>query len=188
MEIPILSFKTQAEFRTWLGKNYTLESGIWIRIFKKATGKKTITHLEALDEALCFGWIDAIAHKYDDESYLQKFTPRRKRSMWSKINVGKVKELIKAGKMMPPGLAQIEAAKNDGRWEQAYDSPANMVVPEDFIQELKKDTKTFAFFENLNKANKYAIAFKLQTAKKPETRELRKFKLLEMLKKGEKLY
>lgn len=187
-DIPILTFETQSEFRDRLSKNYTLESGIWLRFFKKISGKQTFTYPEAVDVALCYGWIDGVANKYDDESYLQKFTPRRKRSIWSKINVGKVERLIKEGKMQAPGLAEIERAKADGRWAQAYDSPANMSVPEDFITELQKDTKAFAFFESLNKTNKYAIGFRLQTAKKPETRERRKQALLEIMKKGEKIH
>lgn len=186
--IEILSFKDQRSWSIWLSENHTLEQGIWLKIFKKNSNEKSVTYSEAVDEALCFGWIDGVAHKYDDESYIQKFTPRRKKSIWSKINIGKVERLLAEGRIQPPGLAQIEAAKADGRWAQAYDSPTTMTIPEDFMAELKKDEKAYAFFQTLNKTNIYAIGWRLQTAKKPETRERRKQALLEMLKKGEKLH
>ena len=129
-----------------------------------------------------------MANKYDDLSYLQKFTPRRKRSIWSKRNIEHVERLISEGRMQPAGLRQIEAAKADGRWDQAYDSPANMEVPADFLEELSKDPAAKAFFDTLNKTNLYAIGWRLQTAKKPETRAKRMKAILEMLSKGEKFH
>lgn len=185
---PIKSFSSPALFRKWLEKNHAEPKGIWLRFFKKASGKKTVTYDEALDEALCFGWIDGQAKSYDKDSWIQRFTPRQKRSMWSKRNRGHVTQLIKEKRMMPAGLKEIEAAKKDGRWESAYDSPKNTKVPVDFLRQLKKDRKAYTFFKTLNKTNTYAIAWRLQTAKKPETRERRVKELLAMLKRGEKLY
>jgi uncharacterized protein YdeI (YjbR/CyaY-like superfamily) len=181
-------FDSQPKWRTWLEKNHSNEEGIWLKFYKKASGKKTLVYSQALDEALCFGWIDGQAKSLDSEAYLQRFTPRRSKSPWSKINKGHVARLIKEGKMTDAGLKQIEAAKADGRWDQAYDSPSTSKVPDGFISELKKDKTAFEFFEGLTKSNKFAISYQLQTAKKPETRERRKQKLIDMLRRGEKLY
>lgn len=183
-----LPFATTEEWESWLKEHFTETDGLWLRLFKKHSGKKSITHDEALLVALCYGWIDGQVRPYDTESWVQKFTPRRKRSLWSKRNCDFVTQLIAEGKMQPSGFAEVEAAKADGRWDAAYDSPKNMVVPEDFVKELAKYPDALALFASLNKTNKYAIAWKLQTAKKPETRERRKQVLIEMLKKGEKLY
>jgi uncharacterized protein YdeI (YjbR/CyaY-like superfamily) len=185
---PIHTFSTVKAWRAWLTKNHKKPEGICLRFYKKASGKKSITHGEALDEALCFGWIDGRADKYDNESWVQKFTPRRPRSVWSKRNREHVARLIGEKRMTPAGLKEVEAAKQDGRWSAAYDSPKNMEVPADFIRELKKDEKGYEFFKTLNKANTYAIAWRLQTAKKPETREKRMKALLEMLAQGKKLH
>lgn len=187
-ELPVISFETAEEWRNWLEKNYTNEKGIWLRMYKKGSGKPTISYAPALDEALCYGWIDGQVKKYDVDSYLQKFTPRRPRSTWSKKNVEHIERLEKEGKMQPPGRKEVEKAKADGRWERAYDSPKNMEVPDDFIAELSTDKKALAFFESLNKTNRYAIAWRLQSAKKPETRERRKKVMLEMMARGEKFH
>ncbi len=187
-DFPIISLESQAQWEQWLADNHASSDGVWLQFFKKASGKKAITYPEAVEEALCYGWIDGQSKSYDNESWLQKFTPRRARSVWSKINIQKVERLIEAGKMKPAGLQQIEAAKLDGRWERAYDSPSNATVPDDFLQELAKDKKAKAFFDTLNKANTYAITYRLQTAKKPETREKRMKAILEMLAKGEKFH
>lgn len=187
-EPPVKSFATSEKWREWLVTNHQKSSGIWLRLYKKNSGKKTITYAEALDEALCFGWIDGQKKPYDALSYIQKFTPRRSRSMWSKRNREHVARLIKEKCMQPAGLREIEAAKKDGRWTAAYDSPKDMSVPEDFMKALKKDKKTYAFFKTLNKANTYAIAWRLQTAAKPETRARRMKNLLEMLSRSEKLH
>lgn len=187
-DIPTKSFPSQQKWREWLEKNHSKTDGIWLRIFKKDSGNKTVTHLEALDEALCFGWIDGQRNSHDEISFMQKFTPRRTRSIWSKRNRENVERLIAAGQMTPAGQAEIDRAKKDGRWDAAYDSPANMQVPEDFLKELKKNKKAYAFFETLNKTNKFAIAFRMHTAKRPETRERRKQKFLEMMERGEKLF
>lgn len=187
-ELPVLHFQTANDLESWLKENYAQTEGFWLKIAKKNKGITSVTYAEAVQLALCYGWIDGQANTFDDQYYLVKYTPRRARSIWSKRNVDFVAKLIKEGKMQPSGLAQVEAAKADGRWDQAYDSPKDMTMPEDFMQELAKDPKALAFYESLNKTNKYAFAFQIQTAKKPETRERRKQKLLTLLKEGKKLY
>lgn len=187
-DLPIVSFQSTQEWEEWLAENHTQPGGVWLRFFRKSSGKPTLTHDEALDVALCYGWIDGQAKKYDELSWLQKFTPRRAGSVWSRRNTEHVERLIKEGRVRPAGLAEVAAAKTDGRWETAYDSPSKMIVPEDFLEELAKDGKAKAFFETLNKANIYAIAWRLQTAKKPETREKRMKAILTMLTKGEKFH
>ena len=181
-------FKDSAEFRSWLEKNHSKESEIWVGFWKKASGKVGLNYDQALDEALCFGWIDGIAKSFDEESYLQRFTPRRPKSNWSKINTEHVGRLIKEGKMMPSGLAAVEAAKKDGRWEAAYDSLANIKIPDDFLKELSKNKKAEEFFKTLNKTNSYYIAYQLQNAKKEETRVNRMRRIIEKLERGEKFY
>lgn len=187
-EFLVIAFQSQNNWRSWLSKNHSNTDGIWLRLYKKDSGIKSINHDGALDEALCFGWIDGQAKSYDDESYLQKFTPRRKRSIWSKRNAEKAKQLIKDGKMHASGLAEIESAKADGRWEKAYDSPANMKIPDDFLEELSKKPKAHAFFNTLNKTSKFSIGWRLQTTKKPETREKRIKTIIEMMEQGKKFH
>jgi len=187
-DLPIISFKSPKDWASWLAKNHAKSNGIWLRLFKKDSGVATVTYAEALGEALCYGWIDDQLEKYDEKSWLRKFTPRRPKSVWSKRNIEHVNRLTDAGKMKPSGLKEVEAAKADGRWEKAYDSPSAMQVPDDFLKELAKDKKAQAFFETLNKANTYAIAWRLQTAKKSETRAKRMKAILEMLKRGEKFH
>ncbi len=184
----VRSFKTAALWRSWLEKNQTKYEGVWLRIYKKDSGKKTVTYAEALDDALCFGWIDGQKKTYDAESFLQKFTPRRAKSMWSKRNREHIARLTKEKRMTAAGKREVDLAKKDGRWEQAYDAPSDMVVPADFLTLLKKDKKAFEFFNTLNKTNTYAIVWRLQTAKKPETRARRAESLLTMLKAGRKLH
>lgn len=162
----ILPFSTQKKWRTWLSKNYERNEGIWLQLYKKDSGVKSINHDEALEEALCFGWIDGMAKGYDETSYLQKFTPRRKQSTWSKRNIDIVEKLTAEGKMHPAGQAEVERAKADGRWDLAYDSPKNMQEPDDFMTELANYPEALAFYKTLNKTNKFAITFRLQTAKK----------------------
>jgi len=183
-----LTFKSSAEFQRWLEINHADSNGIWLRIFKKDSGKKSITYAEALDQSLCYGWIDGQKQAHDECSWLQKFTPRRVNSGWSKINTAHVERLIKARQMTRAGLRAVEAAKADGRWQTAYDSPRNAVLPDDFLKALDKDKQAKAFFETLNKTNIYSIVYRLQTAKKPETREKRMKLILEMLARGEKFH
>lgn len=184
----IRKFRSSKLWRAWLEKNYSKSDGIWLQFFKKNSGQKTITHAEALDEALCFGWIDGQANSFDEKSWLQKFTPRRPKSIWSKKNTLNVQRLIESGRMHSAGLAEVEAAKSDGRWKKAYDSPKDMNMPEDFLKELSRNKKAQKFFESLNRTNLYSIHWRLQTAKKPETRQKRMLTILEMLERGEKFH
>jgi uncharacterized protein YdeI (YjbR/CyaY-like superfamily) len=185
---PIICFKSSAAWEAWLAKHHAKSKGIWVRFFKKGSGVASVSHDEALEEALCYGWIDGQLKKYDDKSWLQKFTPRRTKSLWSKKNTEHVERLIQAGKMKPAGLKEAELAKAGGRWTKAYDSPSAMQVPEDFLRRLATNKKAEAFFQTLNRANTYAIAWRLQTAKKPETREKRMNAILQMLAKNEKFH
>jgi uncharacterized protein YdeI (YjbR/CyaY-like superfamily) len=180
-----LSFRSASAFRKWLTANHRKSGGIWLRIFKKDSEKSTVTYSEALDEALCFGWIDARKERYDDSSWLQRFTPRRPKSGWSKINTQHAERLIRAKRMHSAGQAHVDAAKKDGRWAAAYDSPSKATLPEDFLAALGERKRARAFFESLNRANRYAIAYRLQTAKKPETRQRRMEIILAMLARGE---
>lgn len=187
-DLPIQSFSSAEEFASWLAKHHTVSSGIWVQLFKTKSGAPTITYAQALDTALCYGWIDGQKKTYDTESWLQKFTPRRRKSLWSKRNREHVERLDRLGRMQAAGIKEVEAAKADGRWDQAYESSSQMKVPADFLNELAKDKKAQAFFKTLNKANIFAIVWRLQTAKKPETRNKRMKSILEMLKKGEKFH
>jgi len=187
-EPPIIPFETPSQWEQWLETNHTHINGIWLQFFKKASSVPSVTYEQALDEALCYGWIDGQKKTFDEQSYLIKFTPRRTKSIWSKKNIEHVARLQKQGKMKPQGIKEAERAKEDGRWEQAYDSPSNMKMPDDFLQRLSKNKKAKAFFETLNKTNTYAIAWRLQTAKKIETREKRMQQILEMLSQGKKFH
>jgi len=187
-DYPVLSFETKEDLRSWLEKNHSSADGVWLRLNKKNSGLTLIFYAEALDEALCFGWIDGQLKTWDEKSYIQKFTPRRAKSIWSKKNIDNFERLVKDGRMQVPGQRAADSAKADGRWTNAYDSPANMKVPEYFLKELKKDKKAYAFYKTLNRVNTYAIAWRLQTAKKPETREKRIKAFIEMLSRGEKLH
>jgi uncharacterized protein YdeI (YjbR/CyaY-like superfamily) len=186
--IPIMEFKTAKAFETWLMKNYDNSNGIWLKIFKKDSEKKTISYADALDVALCFGWIDGQKKAHDEQAWLQKFCPRRAKSIWSKVNVGHVERLINEGKMRPAGLEAVEKAKVGGSWERAYAPPSKMTIPEDFLKELSKNKKAQGIFKGLNKTNLFSIGFRIQTAKKQETREKRIKEIIEMLAKGEKFH
>lgn len=185
---PIIAFETASAWEAWLDGNHATVDGVWLRMFKKATGRATVTYAEALDCALCYGWIDGLRKSHDAESFIQKFTPRRARSLWSKINRGHVERLRKAGKMKPAGEAAIDAAKKDGRWKAAYDGPGKATIPTDFLQALAKNKKAREFFKTLNKTNLYSIAWRLQTARKPETRARRMTAIIEMLASGKKFH
>ena len=185
---PVFSFNTQEEWREWLSQNYSTDSGVWLRFYKKASGIKKVNYQEALDEALCYGWIDGLVNKYDENSYLQRFTPRRKQSTWSQINKGHVARLTSLGKMHEAGLSEVTRAKKDGRWDVAYASPANTVAPDDFIKALSKNKRAKEFWEALNKTNKYAMIWQINNAKREETRIRRIEKFVGMLERGEKLY
>lgn len=186
--LPVIAFQSAKEWRDWLQKNSEASKGIWMKIYKKDAGEKTITYAEALDESLCYGWIDSQKKTFDKQAYLQKFCPRGRKSIWSKVNITHIERLTKAGKMKPQGLNAVASAKADGRWAKAYDSPSKMIVPDDFIKELKKNKKAYEFYKTLNKANLFSIAFRLHTAKKPETRQKRMELILEMLSKEQKFH
>lgn len=181
-------FRSPDELRVWLAQEHARAVSLPLRIYRKGSGVPSVTYAEALDEALCFGWIDGQKLPFDAISWLQKFTPRKARSNWSKKNVGHVHRLIKEGRMMPAGLKEMEAAKADGRWDAAYDSPANATVPPEFVEELARNAKAKRFYATLNRANLYAIAYRLQTAKRPETRIRRMKLIVEMLARGEKFH
>ena len=183
-----LAFPTQTAFRKWLAKNHCQSDGIWLRIYRKETRQPTVTYAEALDEALCYGWIDGQKKPFDEESWLQKFTPRRPRSAWSKANTEHTNRLITENKMTPAGLAEIEKAKADGRWDSAYDRFSRATLPEEFTRALAKNKKAQAFFETLNKTNRFSISYRLQTAKREETKQKRLKEIIAMLARGEKFH
>jgi uncharacterized protein YdeI (YjbR/CyaY-like superfamily) len=187
-DLPVFLFASQKDWRTWLEDNHNQPQGVWLKHAKKSSGKESVSYQEALEEALCYGWIDSQKQAYDGDYYLQKFTPRGPKSVWSKINVAKAESLIKMGKMQPSGLAAIDVAKQDGRWDAAYDSPSASKVPEDFQAALEKNPKAKQFIATLNKANVYAFCWRVQTAKKPETKMARIEKFIDMLNRGEKLH
>ena len=187
-DYPIIPFVSEAEFTQWMVQNHDKENGIWLRFYKKNSGVATIVYSEALDVALCFGWIDGQLKKLDDNSYIQKFTPRRAKRIWSKRNREHVARLEKEGRMHPRGIREVEAAKRDGRWETAYDSPGNMEISEEFMNELSKNQKALAFFNTLNKTNLYAIGWRLQTSKTLQIKEKRILAIIDMLEKGRKFH
>jgi uncharacterized protein YdeI (YjbR/CyaY-like superfamily) len=187
-QLPIMSFKTSSLWEKWLAKNQALSEGVWLQIQKKESDQQSVTYAEALDVALCYGWIDGQKKPHDDQSWLQKFTRRGPKSSWSKKNTEHVERLLKAGKMKPPGLESVKSAKEEGRWEVAYDSQSVSKIPDDFLKALSRNKRAQAFFESLNKANLYSIAYRLQTAKKSETRERRMKAILEMMAKGKKFH
>ena len=171
-----------------MAKEHARAPALLLRIYKKDSGVASVTYAEALDQALCFGWIDGQKLPFDANSWVQRFTPRKAKGRWSKINVGHVDRLIEEGHMTPAGLKEVEAAKTDGRWAAAYDSPANATVPPEFVKELARNTKAKQFYATLNKANLYAIAYRLQTAKRPETKIKRIKLIIDMLARGEKFH
>ena len=185
---PIRGFKTQKDFASWLDRNHDKSSGLWVRIAKKGSGIKSVTYAEALEAALCYGWIDGLKKPESEKAWLQRFVPRRPRSLWSKINRDKALALIAAGQMKAAGHAEIERAKKDGRWEAAYDSPSKATVPTDLQQELDRNPSAAAFFNTLDRINRYAIIWRVQTARTAETRHRRVRNLIDMLEKGEKLH
>ena len=187
-EIPTLAFASPKAWEAWLARNHAKSSCVWLRIFKKGSGERSVTYAEALDGALCYGWIDSQKRPMDEVSWRQRFGPRRPRGGWSRINTRHAERLIAAGRMKAAGLAEVEAARQDGRWQRAYDSPSAATVPPDFLAALAKDKKARSFFEGLSRANVYAIAYRLQTAKKPETREKRMHAILAMLARGESFH
>jgi uncharacterized protein YdeI (YjbR/CyaY-like superfamily) len=184
----VLLLETQLAWEDWLSRNHREATGVWLRIAKKGSRIQSLTHAEALDAALCFGWIDAHKKPESADAWLQRFTPRGKRSIWSKLNCQKASALIECGRMRDSGLEEVLRAKKDGRWEQAYDSPRNATVPEDFQAALDKSAKAKAFFATLESRNRYAILFRIQTVKRAETRARKIGEFIAMLEKHEKIH
>jgi uncharacterized protein YdeI (YjbR/CyaY-like superfamily) len=187
-ELPVISFETKADWEKWLADNQQNQDGIWLKMAKKSTGINSVNYAEALEIALCYGWIDGQKKSFDQSSWLQKFTPRRAKSIWSMVNKEKVEQLIKDGKMKDSGLKAIETAKQNGLWETAYDSQSKSKVPDYFQAELDKNKKAADFFATLNSSNRYAILFRLQTAKKEETRIKLVEKFIKMLENRETIH
>jgi uncharacterized protein YdeI (YjbR/CyaY-like superfamily) len=185
----ILPFASAELWAAWLAEHQAdTPGGLWIKIAKKGTGIPTVTHAEALDEALCYGWIDGQRGSFDEVWFLQRFTPRRPRSRWSQINTEKVDALIAQGRMQAAGLREIEAAKADGRWERAYEGQSRIQVPEDLQAAFEANPGAAEFFATLNSQNRYAVLYRIQDAKRPQTRADRIAKFAAMLARGEKIY
>ena len=181
-------FVDEAAFHAWLGKNHDKHTEVWIKIHKVSSGLPSITPKEAIDVALCWGWIDAVRKGLDDQSYLQRYTPRTRTSVWSRINVANVARLIEEGRMQEPGLRQVELAKADGRWDRAYGSGQAMALPEDLLAAVNAEPKAKAMLARLNAQNRFALAFRLHQLKTEAGRRKRIAAYVEMLKKGETIY
>jgi uncharacterized protein YdeI (YjbR/CyaY-like superfamily) len=185
---PPIHFPSPAAWEEWLEANHASADGVWVKMAKKDSGIESVRYPEVLDIALCFGWIDARREGLDERFFLQRYTPRRSRSKWSRINREKAERLIEEGRMRPAGLAEVERAKGDGRWEAAYESPGRIGVPEDLQRELDARPDAKAFFAGLSSQNRYAILYRLHDAKRPETRARRLAKFVAMLEAGETIY
>ena len=187
-DLPIVPFDSQRAWEKWLDTHHATSQGLWLKIAKNGSGIASVSYAEALEVALCYGWIDGQKGSFDERFWLQLFTPRRPRSKWSKVNREKITALIEQGRMKPAGLKEVELARADGRWDAAYDSQKNATVPEDLQHELEKNPKALKFFASLDSANRYAILFRLHDAKKPETRARRITKFVTMLGEHKKLH
>jgi uncharacterized protein YdeI (YjbR/CyaY-like superfamily) len=187
-ELPTLLFAGAAAWSAWLAENHTSAEGVWLQLAKKGSGVESVTYAEAVEEALCYGWIDGQSRKYDSVYWLQRFTPRRARSNWSQINVEKVEMLRAAGRMQPAGLAEVARAQADGRWDAAYASPAKIEPPAEFLATLEANPVAKANFAALNGANRYALLLRVTTPKKPETRAKKTTQMIEMLNAGGRIY
>ena len=185
-DIPIAMFKDKESWALWLENNYTDQTGIWIKVAKKGSGIESVTPVEALDVCLCYGWIDGQRRSLDETYYLQKYTPRRKQSTWSKVNIGKVEALIADGRMQAPGQKAIDDAKADGRWDRAYESQRNATVPPDLSAALAQNKIASDYFESLGRADRYHVLFQLMTAKTQKIRDARLKKLVDGLEAGKR--
>jgi uncharacterized protein YdeI (YjbR/CyaY-like superfamily) len=186
--LPVRAFECQRDWASWLKENHGKSPGVWLQIAKKDTDIESVSYEDAVEKALCFGWIDGQKKAHSEQYWLQKFTPRSATSVWSKINKAKALALIKVGKMKSAGLNEIERAKRDGRWDAAYDSAAKSAVPSDFQSALDGNVRAKKFFETLDSRNRYAVIFRIQTAKTAPTREKRISKFVQMLERHEKLH
>lgn len=187
-DLPVLSFATARAWAEWLATHHASSRGLWLKIAKKGAGSASLTYSEALDAALAWGWIDGQKRQFNDVWWLQRFTPRTAKSAWSKINRAKAETLIAAGTMAAPGLAEVERAKRDGRWERAYDGARSSSVPADLVAAFARNARARAFFETLDAANRYAILYRVQTAKKPETRAERITRFVAMCARHETIH
>jgi uncharacterized protein YdeI (YjbR/CyaY-like superfamily) len=187
-DLPIVEFADQADWERWLLDNHNSVRGAWLKIAKKGAAAQTLNHAEALEEAICFGWIDGQRAPFDDIYFLQRFTPRGPRSKWSQVNREKAIKLIDRNRMRPAGHAQIEAAKRDGRWDAAYEPQSTVSIPRDFQRELDRNPNAKAFFATLRGQNRYAFLYRIQDAKRPETRAKRICAFIEMLNEGRTFY
>lgn len=186
-ELPVKLFRTLAAWEKWLGANGDAP-GVWVQIARKDSGETSVSQNDAIEGALCHGWIDGQKRALDDRFFMLRFTPRRPRSVWSKINIAKVGQLIASGRMRPAGLREVEAARADGRWDVAYEGSARMEVPAELAEAMAGNGKARAFFDRLDRANRYAFCWRVQTAKKPETRRARAEKFVAMMERGEKIH
>jgi uncharacterized protein YdeI (YjbR/CyaY-like superfamily) len=186
--LPIVAFPSREAWAAWLDEHHTGSTGLWLALLKKGTSEPGLSYGDAVEVALCYGWIDGQAGKLDDRFWLQRFTPRRPRSIWSRVNRDRAQALIARGEMKPAGLREVERAQADGRWEAAYEPPSTMEVPDDLRQALATNSAAEAFFATLDRTNRYAILHRIHTAKKPETRTRRIATFVAMLAEGKKLY
>ncbi|HEY3083683.1 MAG TPA: YdeI/OmpD-associated family protein [Chloroflexota bacterium] len=186
--MPIIAFATQPEWEAWLAAEHERSKGLWLKIAKKDSGVESVSYAEALEGALCYGWIDGQKGSLDERFWLQRFTPRGRKSKWSRINRDKATDLLERGRLKPAGLFQVEQARADGRWDAAYEAQSRVTVPDDLQRELDRNPTAQAFFATLSRVNRYAILYRLQDAKKPETRARRLAQFMTMLNEQKKLY
>ena len=186
--LPVMTFESTDAWDTWLAAHHADSPGLWLKIAKKGAAGRTVSYSDALDVALCHGWIDGQKGRHDDEYWLQRFTPRKPGGNWSKINTERAAALIASGRMRPAGLREVERARADGRWEQAYESQSRVTVPEDLARALAANERARAFFATLDSANRYAILYRIGTAKKPETRAKRIDTFVTMLSEHKKIH
>jgi uncharacterized protein YdeI (YjbR/CyaY-like superfamily) len=187
-DLPVVEFATRAEWATWLAAEHAASAGVWLKIARKDGGAESVSYSAALDVALCHGWIDGQKDRLDDRFWLQRFTPRKPRSRWSKRNRGRAEALIGSGEMAPAGMREIERAKADGRWEAAYDSHSTATVPDDLRAELERNPAAREFFAALDSTNRYAILYRIQEARRPDTRARRIAKYVAMLSEGRRIH
>jgi uncharacterized protein YdeI (YjbR/CyaY-like superfamily) len=187
-EYPVMLFADPDAWSAWLDEHHATAPGVWLRLAKKGAALTSVSYVEAVEAALCYGWIDGQAKRLDEVSWVQRFTPRRSRSAWSKVNRERAEALIASGRMRPAGLAAVESARADGRWDRAYDSPAQATVPEDLQSALDRNAAARDFFSMLTGTNRFAVLYRIQTAVKPETRARRIERFVEMLARGETPY
>jgi uncharacterized protein YdeI (YjbR/CyaY-like superfamily) len=180
-DLPVHTFATRAEWEAWLDANHDAAPGVWVKLAKKGSSVSTVSRADALEVALCFGWIDSQARRLDEDCFIQRFTPRTRRSKWSLINCRAVEQLIASGAMRPAGLAQVEAAKQDGRWDRAYAPPREITVPDDLQRRLDDNPAAREFFDQLSSQSRYAILYRIHDAKRPETRARRIDAFVDML-------